>query len=112
MAAEEAGLERLREAYLAQARALRNSPQSGHRGQALEAVTRAAAIRRSADLRDDAIACLALPDARDWAVAATAHASKFLDVVGPLLTNAPPVPRAFAALLAKPANIGLLKVMV
>lgn len=43
-------------------------------------------------------------DTRDWAVAATAHASKFLDVVGPLLKDAPPVPAAFAALLGKPAH--------
>jgi threonine synthase len=43
-------------------------------------------------------------DTRDWAVAATAHASKFLDVVGSLLSNAPAVPAAFAALLAKPAQ--------
>jgi threonine synthase len=43
-------------------------------------------------------------DVRDWAVAATAHAAKFLDVVGPLLSSAPAVPPAFAALLAKPAQ--------
>lgn len=43
-------------------------------------------------------------DTRDWAVAATAHASKFLDVVGPLLSRAPAVPPAFAALLARPAR--------
>lgn len=43
-------------------------------------------------------------DARDWAVAATAHASKFLDVVGPLLAHTPAVPPAFAALLARPAR--------
>jgi threonine synthase len=49
------------------------------------------------DLRDSG-------DTRDWAVAATAHASKFLDVVGSLLSNVPPVPPAFAALLAKPAQ--------
>ncbi|MGL6291215.1 MAG: threonine synthase [Silanimonas sp.] len=49
------------------------------------------------DLRDNG-------DTRDWAVAATAHAAKFLDVVGPLLTAPPTVPPAFAALLAKPAT--------
>ena len=43
-------------------------------------------------------------DTRDWAVAATAHASKFLDVVGPLLSSSPTVPPAFAALLAKSAH--------
>ena len=49
-------------------------------------------------------------DARDWAVAATAHASKFLDVVGPLLSNAPAVPAAFAALLARPAQADAMAV--
>ena len=49
-------------------------------------------------------------DTRDWAVAATAHASKFLDVVGPLLTHAPPVPAAFAALLARPAHADAIDV--
>ena len=52
----------------------------------------------------------ALGDTRDWAVAATAHASKFLDVVGPLLTEAPALPLAFAALLAKPARAELMPV--
>jgi threonine synthase len=49
-------------------------------------------------------------DTRDWAVAATAHASKFLDVVGPLLSNAPTVPVAFAALLAQPAQADAMAV--
>ncbi len=49
-------------------------------------------------------------DACDWAVAATAHASKFLDVVGPLLSLTPSVPTAFAALLAKPAQADSLGV--
>ena len=49
-------------------------------------------------------------DTRDWAVAATAHASKFLDVVGPLLSKEPPVPIAFAALLAKPARSDRIEV--
>jgi threonine synthase len=49
-------------------------------------------------------------DTRDWAVAATAHASKFLDVVGPLLSNAPAVPAAFAALLAQPAQADAMAV--
>lgn len=49
-------------------------------------------------------------DTRDWAVAATAHASKFLDVVGPLLSNAPTVPAAFAALLAQPAQADAMAV--
>jgi threonine synthase len=49
-------------------------------------------------------------DTRDWAVAATAHASKFLDVVGPLLSSAPAVPDAFAALLAQPAHADAMAV--
>jgi threonine synthase len=49
-------------------------------------------------------------DTRDWAVAATAHASKFLDVVGPLLSSAPAVPPAFAALLAQPAHADAMAV--
>jgi threonine synthase len=49
-------------------------------------------------------------DTRDWAVAATAHASKFLDVVGPLLSRAPSVPPAFAALLAQPAQADAMAV--
>jgi threonine synthase len=49
-------------------------------------------------------------DTRDWAVAATAHASKFLDVVCPLLSNAPAVPAAFAALLAQPAQADAMAV--
>lgn len=49
-------------------------------------------------------------DTRDWAVAATAHASKFLDVVGPLLSAPPEVPAAFAALLAKPSQAERIEV--
>lgn len=49
-------------------------------------------------------------DTRDWAVAATAHAAKFLEVVGPLLVKAPPVPEAFAALLARSAQSEALAV--
>jgi threonine synthase len=49
-------------------------------------------------------------DTRDWAVAATAHASKFLDVVGPLLSSTPTVPAAFAALLAQPAQADAMAV--
>ncbi|MBS3895650.1 threonine synthase [Silanimonas sp.] len=43
-------------------------------------------------------------DRRDWAVTATAHAGKFLDVTGPLLASAPAPPPAFAALLARPSH--------
>lgn len=43
-------------------------------------------------------------DTRDWAVAATAHAAKFLDVVSPLLAAPPAPPPAFAVLLARPSR--------
>lgn len=49
-------------------------------------------------------------DTRDWAVAATAHASKFLEIVGPLLSAPPEVPAAFAALLAKPSQAERIEV--
>lgn len=49
-------------------------------------------------------------DGRDWAVAATAHASKFLDVVEPLLGHSVQAPAAFAALLARPAHAELMPV--
>ena len=51
--------EQLRGSLLAQARALRRSDQPGHRQDALDALARAAGIRPGADLRDEAIACLA-----------------------------------------------------
>jgi WD40 repeat protein/tRNA A-37 threonylcarbamoyl transferase component Bud32 len=57
-------------ASLQQARADRRSGQVGQRFGSLEALTRAAAIRPSAELRNETIACLALPDLRlvqQWA---------------------------------------------
>jgi WD40 repeat protein len=53
---------RLRDSYLGQARATRLSGATGARAGALELLTRAAAIRPGEDLRDEAIACLALTD--------------------------------------------------
>ena len=43
-------------------------------------------------------------DTRDWAVVATAHAGKFLDVVGPLLKQEPTLPKSFEALLQRPSQ--------
>jgi WD40 repeat protein len=66
-AAEAARRERREElwrSYLAQARAGRLSRSPGQRFNSLQAVARAAALRPSAELRDEAIACLALPDLR------------------------------------------------
>jgi len=58
------------ESYLAQARAQRYSGRPGRRVEALAAIEKAAAIRRSDELRNEAIACLALTDVkilRSWA---------------------------------------------
>ena len=59
-----AGRETLRAAYLAEANARRASATPGRRFEALEALRRAAEIRPGADLVDEAVACLALVDAR------------------------------------------------
>src|SRR5262249_466554 len=56
--------DRLRDSYLAQARAGRAGHQSGQRLASLEALQRAAAIRPGADLRDEAITCMTLADLR------------------------------------------------
>ena len=59
----------LREAYLAEAKARRSSRQVGQRFKNLEALARAAALGPSLELRNEAIACLALLDVqviRQW----------------------------------------------
>jgi WD40 repeat protein len=56
--------ERLRDSYLAQARAERSSDEVGHRFAALDLLAKAADLRPSLELRNEAIACLALPDLR------------------------------------------------
>lgn len=61
--------EKLRESYLERARAGRWSGQAGRRFRSLEALSKAAAIQPSMELRDEAIACLALVDiqpGREW----------------------------------------------
>jgi WD40 repeat protein/Flp pilus assembly protein TadD len=60
-AAEGKATEELWRSYLAQAQAARYSSQPGRRFDSLGALTKAAAIRFSPELRDEAIACLALP---------------------------------------------------
>jgi serine/threonine protein kinase/WD40 repeat protein len=60
--AEGKATEELWHSYLAQARAARFSGQPGRRFDSLEVLRKAAAIRFSPELRDEAIACLALPD--------------------------------------------------
>ncbi|MCI0540539.1 MAG: WD40 repeat domain-containing serine/threonine protein kinase [Verrucomicrobiales bacterium] len=66
--------EKLWDSYLAQARANRFSGQAGRRFASLDAIVKAAAIRLAPELRDEAIACLALSDLRvikQWAPEAT-----------------------------------------
>jgi serine/threonine protein kinase/WD40 repeat protein len=62
--AEAKATEELRLAYLAQGRAERHSGRSGQRLDSLAALARAAAIQPSLEIRDEAIAALALPDLR------------------------------------------------
>jgi eukaryotic-like serine/threonine-protein kinase len=61
-AAEVDGREKLFTSYVAQARASRFGRRPGQRFAALRALTEAAKIRRTPELRDEAIASLALPD--------------------------------------------------
>jgi signal transduction histidine kinase len=60
--AEAEATERLWSSYLAQARAERLSTEAGHRAAALAAISNAAAIRPSAELRDEALSSLGLRD--------------------------------------------------
>ncbi|HXP59940.1 MAG TPA: WD40 repeat domain-containing serine/threonine protein kinase [Dongiaceae bacterium] len=60
--AERSGRERLREARLAQARALRHTTIPGRRSDALAAIAEAAQVRTGPDLRDEALAALMQPD--------------------------------------------------
>lgn len=61
-AAEQDGRERLWRAYLAQVRAGRLSGLMGRRAEGLDAIRAAAAIRPALELRNEALACLALTD--------------------------------------------------
>jgi signal transduction histidine kinase len=60
--AEAAATERLWSSYVAQARAERLTAEAGHRAAALTAISNAAAIRPSTQLRDEALASFALRD--------------------------------------------------
>jgi len=64
LVAEEEKTEQLWQSYLTQARALRWSGQAGRRFESLAALQKAAAVRPTLDLRNEAIACLALLDMR------------------------------------------------
>ncbi|MCZ7640553.1 MAG: hypothetical protein M5U12_33545 [Verrucomicrobia bacterium] len=70
-AARREGLEQLWRSCLAEGRATRWSRRAGQRFDSLAALAKAAAIRPSLELRNEAIAALALPDARvlrQWAL--------------------------------------------
>jgi len=80
--AERDAKEKLWNSYLAQARANRLSGQPGRRIRSLEILQKAAAIHPSLELRNEAIACLALSDmriARDWQVSVEAGSTIQLD---------------------------------
>ena len=62
--AERHTTERLWESYLAQARGSRLSNRPGRRFDSLEVLAKAAAIKPTSQLRDEAIACMALSDVR------------------------------------------------
>ena len=63
-AAEKKATDKLWESYLAQARAQRWSGRAGRRLESLRAIASAALIRPSAELRNEAIACMTLDDVR------------------------------------------------
>jgi signal transduction histidine kinase/Tol biopolymer transport system component len=63
-AAEQDAREKLWESYLGQAQGRRASVQAGRRFESLEVLRKAAAMRPSLDLRNEAIACLTLADLR------------------------------------------------
>ncbi len=65
--AEADGRERLREARLAEARAIRRTTLPGRRERALQAITEAARVRVGDDLREEALAALLLTDVRSVA---------------------------------------------
>jgi WD40 repeat protein len=72
--------ESLRDAYLAQAQAVRTSDQPDRRFQSLDVLAEAVAIRPAIDLRNEAIACLMLPGLRplrQWAKAPLPISFKF-----------------------------------
>jgi WD40 repeat protein len=70
--AERAATQKLWESYLAQARAERFRPKAGRRAAALETIAKAARLRPALELRNEAIASLAVPDleeAKAWIAA-------------------------------------------
>lgn len=71
--AEQDAEEKLRDALLAQAHTVRRSGQAGQRVESFEAIRQAAAIRSGLELRNEAIACLALADLRPLPLPATSR---------------------------------------
>jgi WD40 repeat protein len=87
-AAEAATREQIREAKLAEARAVLRTNTPGRRDQALAALAEAARIRPGPDLRDEAASALVLPDVRPvevWARADTRPASNTPDPHGTIV---------------------------
>src|SRR5262249_21203325 len=79
---EAAKTERLWEARLAQARGLRYSGRPGQRFASLRAIREAAQIRVTAELRDEAVGALCLPDIEEgpaWGTACPGAALAFAD---------------------------------
>jgi WD40 repeat protein len=74
--AEQDATEKLRNALLAQASAGRHSGRAGQRIASFEAVRQASAIRPGLDLRNEAIACLALADLRELPTPATSRGQR------------------------------------
>jgi serine/threonine protein kinase/WD40 repeat protein len=79
-AAEKDATDQLFRSYIDQARAGRFSGQPGQRSKGLELLTKAAAIHPTLELRNEAIACLAMPDLRRVRTVETGAASA--EVVG------------------------------
>ena len=76
VAAEQDATEKLRDSYLAQARASRRTGRAGQRFDSLSALGKAARIRPGIDLRNETIAALALTDLsieKRWGVRKTAN---------------------------------------
>jgi WD40 repeat protein len=82
VAAEHDALEKLHSSYLAQARASRRTGRAGQRLEALAALEQAARIRSTPELRNEAIAALALSDLRiekTWPIRKTSNAPVAFD---------------------------------
>jgi WD40 repeat protein len=82
LAAERDATDKLHGSYLAQARASRRTGRAGQRFESLAALEQAARIRPTAELRNEAIAVLALPDLgveKTWRVRASSNSPLAFD---------------------------------